>query len=271
MYVDQRILCVTALIGIGISGCSNLEARKVPNQCRAVEQDCDEGFRYYLNRPYLIVKAPVLISERKSLVLGGDLPNSAVIVTTEISRARADSGASSSPTLGTLTAPTEIALTGNLQIVYLPDLDEQYVIQSKNCLAKTNFALTFANGTELTQVDGDHDATTLTVELLSQIQNAISTASGVAQEEYKHSSTSTSTQDKATQNTAKALGQPATVDRTLYRKVERTSIKPGMYRLQKPWEMDDGSGLMPIGTGFLAKLGLPTTTDVYYEALTGDD
>ena len=50
----------------------------------------------------------------------------------------------------------------------------------------------------------------------------------------------------------------------LIRMVERVYIKPGVYRLNKPWEVKGPGCDMPTGLGLLAKLGLPTASDVYF-------
>ena len=75
--------------------------------------------------------------------------------------------------------PIAHTLVGKMQIIYLPDLDEQYVIKSKNWLAKSAFALTFNDDNSLQAVTGNHDATTVTVSLLQQVDKAISAAQGV--------------------------------------------------------------------------------------------
>ena len=80
------------------------------------------------------------------------------------------------------------ALTGDMAIVYLPDLDEQYAIKSCNIVAKSSIGLAFKNGSELVEVDGDHDSTTVAVSLLQQIQGAIGVAQSVEQARIQHNS-----------------------------------------------------------------------------------
>jgi hypothetical protein len=50
------------------AGCANLNVKKVPVGERASGTDKEKGFRYYLNRPYLVVKVPILIAEWSQLV-----------------------------------------------------------------------------------------------------------------------------------------------------------------------------------------------------------
>jgi hypothetical protein len=44
--------------------------------------------------------------------------------------------------------------------------------------------------------------------------------------------------------------------------IQRTYIKPGVYRLNKPWEVQGGPGVEPVGCGLLARLGLPTVVEI---------
>ena len=81
--------------------------------------------------------------------------------------------------------PADTVLTGAIQVIYLPDLDEQYVIKSKNLLAKSAFALAFRNGSELMEVDAEHDATTVTIALLSLVQQAIGSLRRSNRRRYK--------------------------------------------------------------------------------------
>jgi hypothetical protein len=170
--------------------------------------------------------------------------------------------------------PKDAVLTGDMEVVYLPDLDEQYVIRSKNFLAKSAFALTFANGSELTQVQGEHDATTVTIALLDLIQTAIGVASQVAQQQVGQKSSATSGQQAAGTTRSNAPGPEAKerlradqlVDPTaVYQMTERIYIRPGVYRLNKPWEITQPGCDPPTGFGLLAKIGLPHESDVYFE------
>jgi hypothetical protein len=61
-----RSITVAAALGsvaAGCFGCSNLVVKKVPVDDRIAGTDCQQGFRYYLNRPYLVVKKPILVCE----------------------------------------------------------------------------------------------------------------------------------------------------------------------------------------------------------------
>jgi hypothetical protein len=150
-------------------------------------------------------------------------------------------------------------------LIYLPDLDEQYVIKSHNALAKSNIGLAFKNGCELTQVEGDHDATTLAVSILQAIQSAIGTAQGVEQARIQQQARILQASPTTTGGLTAALdvaAAKANGEQPILQLIERTWIKPGVYRLNKPWEVVNGSDVEPTGCGLLAKLGLPTVVDV---------
>src|SRR5947209_7337016 len=73
MYTPAQRWSITtglalALFGACGAGCSNLSVKKVPISDRVAHEDHQKGFRYYLNRPYLTVKKPILIAETISLV-----------------------------------------------------------------------------------------------------------------------------------------------------------------------------------------------------------
>jgi hypothetical protein len=145
---------------------------------------------------------------------------------------------------------------GKFEIVFMPDLDEQYVVKSRNFLAKTAFRLTFKDGADLTHVGGDHDATTLAVEFLNTIDSAIQATQSIAEASAKGPA--------AGSQAAPSARAPHLVggdkNKQIWVLVETVSIKPGLYRLNKPWELQDG--YQPSGNGLLAQLGLPSVVDV---------
>jgi hypothetical protein len=412
-----RAAAVVALAVLGaLGGCANMDVKKVPLAKRAANADHEEGFRYYLNRPYVVVKKPILIAESRSLVKvePSEMPPYAVlkppgqwvaappdskdagrvadkvdpsgtpphavlesaagwaaappdstdagrmadagqvrltflsgpregqfvrladlkvenpgsgsfrpVSAAELQRfgaalgaapaaddqvaladasvtindasngiiAAAPAGAGAQNTAGpgedqgvgalqstsssaeqSLDQPTLAAvqhappLVGDIAVIYLPDLDEQYAIKSCNVFSKTAFGLAFRNGGELAEVQGEHDSTALPLAILQQIQTAIQTAQGVEQERIKQ-------EGKALQGAqggkgggaAQSVGEPAVQGgQMVWYLIERTWIKPGVYRLNKPWEME-GDQAQPLGCGLLAKLGLPTVVDVDFK------
>jgi hypothetical protein len=157
------------------------------------------------------------------------------------------------------------ALQGNIQIVFLPDMDEQYAVKSRNIVSKSEFTLKFQEGWALNDVYADHDSTPVPLELLNTIDQAIESAKSVALAQMK--------KDAAGGGGGPGSRQSGSTDRTvmvaedlpIYKLVQTTYIKPGLYRLNKPWET---GGPMPAGCGFLAKLGLQTVTTVELKQVT---
>lgn len=145
----------------------------------------------------------------------------------------------------------ELITNSEIQILYLPDLDEQYAIKSCNVFSKSAFRLDFSRGWRLDSVTAEQDSTPVALELLRTIDKAIDSARQLEE-------TALSQQQGAppTPGGAKAVYEDQT---QVYYLVETTWIKPGLYRLNKPWECD---GAAPTGCGFLAQLGLPTVVEV---------
>jgi hypothetical protein len=145
------------------------------------------------------------------------------------------------------------ALAGAIQVHYLPDFDEQYAVKSCNVLAKTAFRLRFTEGCYLGYAAGDHDTTTLAVALLNTIDAAIQAAKTVGVASIQRQGRILSQGDR---------GAALEVDGKLFLTlVERTYLKPGLYRLNKPWEMEEGCPA--AGPGLIAKLGLPVIVDLH--------
>src|SRR5581483_5642872 len=88
------------------------------------------------------------------------------------------------PNTASLTDPTkpdqgkgqELITNSEIQILYLPDLDEQYAIRSENVFSKTAFRLDFSRGWRLDSVAAEQDSTPVAIELLRTIDKAIDSA-----------------------------------------------------------------------------------------------
>lgn len=145
-------------------------------------------------------------------------------------------------------------LTGAIQIVFLPDMDEQYAIHSRNFVSKTSFTLKFRDGWGLSDVYGDHDSTPVALELFNVIDQAIDTAKTLALAQMKKDADGGG---KGFREEFSPQTFPAANEVNIYKLVQITYIKPGLYRLNKPWEAGEPK---PTGCGFLTKLGLETVT-----------
>jgi hypothetical protein len=355
--IKARGYCLAwAILGMASGGCANLDVRKVPVAERAAKCDREEGFRYYLNRPYVVVKNPILIAENRSLVRVdvmagtappqakdkkpvdksslGNVPADQVMVTflsgprsgdkvrladlkietpctgavrqmslAELQRIKtvlaADNGASveeedgngamattggsgnqtntgNTPGTNSTSGSAEVQeptlaavqhtppLTGDIAILYLPDLDEQYVIKSRNCLSKSAFGLAIRNGSELVEVQGEHDSTAVPLAIMTQIQSAIAAIAGTSKQASQQQATTTGGTGSGVTGAQAGLNVREQGGQLVWYFIERISIKPGVYRLNKPWECD-GNQCQPVGYGLLARIGLPTVVDVDFK------
>lgn len=140
----------------------------------------------------------------------------------------------------------------SLQVIFLPDFEQQMTVKSENILAKNKYSMEFLDGWQLASVDAHHDSTAIPVAILNTIQNAIGAAADVESNRQKLLRES----DPSGFEKSKQALQPQKVliTRSLY-------IEPGMYRLQKPSER---SGECVGGIGILEDLGVNVleTTEV---------
>jgi hypothetical protein len=334
MTLRRAVPWLLALL-LPLGGCANLVVKKVP----ANDPEKDEhvkGFRYYLGRPYVIVKEPIFVAEDITLfVAGRELPppptqgetlpppfteraarvNGRTGALEPVSeeewaalreRLRLDSGVqqatyrpapAAAPVVNVqVNSPADAALPGGtyldvdrasdksavaqsvrdtdpvkapdvptsdvrtvdldgkIQVVFLPDMEEQYAVHNINVMAKSDYRLAFKDGWQLQGVSGSFDSTTVAVELLKTIDAAINAAKSVALGGIGGGGGGgASSSEQGRLAALQRRGNP------LLERVTRTYVKPGMYRINKPWEMGEGC---EAGAGFLVKLGLKTVTTV---------
>lgn len=337
------------MLGVGcaaaLTGCAQMKVTKVDPQARACDRDEHvKGFRYYLSRPYVLVREKLTISTETALLV---FPASALkgesldsLLTTdarvvgqlnrsgatldrvsaaEWDRVRAQmaqsastvllsrtaaldatgrptgqplavtvpagagpvvattaaldegdgnaGGGASSPGGGKLPAqpaPTDdgfktVNLKGAIDVVFLPDFDEQYAVHNKNILSKSSYGMTFRDGWQLVGLNGDFDSTPVAIALLQTIDSAIDTAKTVATTGLDTAAKLAAARKKAEDLVSAAARDEngAVVQAYVVLEVRREKvIRPGLYRINKPWEMGEDAGL-PTGSGLLAKLGLP--------------
>jgi hypothetical protein len=319
-----RIAAVAAMSAI-LAACTEMQVTKITPASRACGTDTDvKGMRYYLSRPYVLVKRPILIKQRRELYLGH--PDGAGITSDDAAQSRSSSsalsyhnatdmriapgdmrtadqevsdaarsadgaptstGGGSAPPAGT-DAPTIVSsvsrgigsagipmspqpppekptgdhevpdLGGDIQIVFLPDLDEQYAVHGCNAFAKQAYGLRFEEGWKLTGVNVEQDSTPVPLEFLNLINKAIQSARNVAETAINPAakvSTPVPLSGLTDQSTPSIVARDPNAGMVLYERVTQTYLQPGLYRLSKPWETD---GIPAAGTGLLAQLGLPT-------------
>jgi hypothetical protein len=336
------IICAALL-----TGCADLQVRKIDPVQREHGLDTHvKGFRYYLSRPYVVVKNWVPVSEHVSLlVLKGDdakqlygrsvgtidhrriekldataatlrpvtdsewsalkagIAKGAVtpvayhrpaasppVVNTETnitlpatvpagetavrdvagyfdaSSSSNDSSRNAATGPGLLpdtNLPTTedttktVNLTGDIDVVFLPDLDEEYAVHNRNFLGQSTYALNFRDGWQLSSVNGEFDSTTVAIEVLNTIDSAVNAAKDIATAGIGGATPAAAKGAAATQ----AIDERMATDRNLViaEVVTQTYIKPGFYRVNKPWELEGERGEL-VGCGLLMKMGIETVT-----------
>lgn len=143
------------------------------------------------------------------------------------------------------------AVASAIQIVYLPDFEEQLAINHKNRLSSSKFALNFKNGTELSNVAGSFNSAEVPIKIAQTISTAIESAAAVA-------SKALTTLPVSLEGALEKREVRQNSDSPLVLVAKTTFIEPGIYRLQKQSEMNVDASK---GQGFLTELGLPMQTD----------
>ncbi|MCI0637992.1 MAG: hypothetical protein L0Y72_23540 [Gemmataceae bacterium] len=318
----ERLWIWTVLL-VGGAGCANIDVRKVPVDKRIADQDYKiRGFRYYLSRPYIVIKEKIplgAIEEEVRLVEvkageyllqsltsksnghfklykldGSERPNGVkvqpvqVVPKQETKTPKGTNGNKKSeeksekkklpvkpgdpevldpiilklggpkiperPGMTEITKPTlnggaaddaaDLALLKKrIQVVMLPDFEEQYAVQNRNFAAKGEYDLAFADGWQLDSVAGSWNSTEVPIKALVTLQGFITNfvklkkaALGV----------------KSLEVTPPTLGTRLFLTRSFY-------IEPGIYRLQKSWERVaavNGDTSSEHANGLLSELGL---------------
>jgi hypothetical protein len=330
--------CLAAVLIVALAGCSNLTVKKVPVAKRIAGHDHVDGFRYYLSRPYVVVKKPIEVATTRSLVVVASAPQPTsahvtylngpkrgqtvalaelsvtspgspdvrrltdsevaalrkTLVDPDVQRTHGTTPptaptmptASTDPNVDTasnnqnraggtlgdpdsgnlpipaITEPSKtnprksVTLSGDIDVVFMPDLDEQYAIRSRNFLAKNAFNLTFQNGWQLNDVAANHDSTTVAIAFLNTVDQAVNAAKSLATLNLGALAPFGPLSGALDQETLP--GDARTL--SYFYLEETTYLKPGVYRLNKPWEMEGPP--QAVGCGLLAKLGLTTVTQV---------
>jgi hypothetical protein len=157
-----------------------------------------------------------------------------------------------------------VDLKGSIKVVFLPDMDEQYAVHNTSFLGKIAYRLAFKDGWQLQGVSADTDNTAVAIALLKAVQTGIDTAKKVAMKRNALAQALKKPAEPAAGNNKAAMLKDGKDDSLRIMEVATcTYLKPGLYRINKPWEMDGGIACDQDG-GFLQKLGLETyvTTEV---------
>ena len=138
-----------------------------------------------------------------------------------------------------------------IQVVFLPDFEEQYAIRNKNFLAKTQYKYNFAHGTQLDTMAGTYSSVDVPVKILDTIGNLITAAGALSAQRISN---------PPAKAAAAGLGTGAADILPQFYIKRQDFIEPGFYRLQKSWEQaraaSQGQVAPEIAMGLFSDMGL---------------
>jgi len=309
-----RIQAAMALIALAqLLGCANVKVHKVSVEDRAAGADRHvKGFRYYLNRPYIVVServpvstqyVPAVLTRANGAPQGATpflmtlLPDSngehrvynlegqripeadwrCLRVLKETAKVEAIKNTAGSVVISKDAAATietpkaeSADATAAIQVAFLPDFEEQYVIRNKNFLAKTKYQYDFRNGMQLAGFAGSYNATDVPVKILETVGNLVTAAGKVAETALGQPIPGVGIEKFTVGDDGRVTRDP------FFIKIER-AIEPGFYQVQKSWERARATPEMPLDEvcGLFSSVGLDLveTTSVLtreqYEKETG--
>lgn len=299
--MERNSIILTCGIILLLSGCARMKVTKVSQGDLSGHSDDEvSGFRYYLSRPYVHVKKPIYVRQWTELYYASDngepisVPCSGEIrgwTETELQR---DTGAMAAASVSEMETIRELlqtaestatpgspgppetdgkveepsgsqnvtAISDEIEIVFLPDLDEQYAVHGQNCMSKQDYKLKFQDGWMLTGVGSNADSTPVAIEILNVVNTAIESARNVGMVRADKTAKLSPPTVTAGLENVEARGGENSSSVILYERISRSYIRPGLYRINKPWETN---GEMAAGCGLIAQLGLPVTTECVVE------
>jgi len=146
---------------------------------------------------------------------------------------------------------------GAIRILFLPDMEEQYAVHHHNFASNSQYKMSFQDGWMLRGVDGEFDSTDVVEDIFKTIDAAVNSAKTLGVTRLG-GTPGEAAADLIAVDAAKMTGKDG-VERLVFQVTRTTFIKPGMYRINKPWECDS---VPPVGLGLLQQLGLPVDTTV---------
>jgi hypothetical protein len=146
------------------------------------------------------------------------------------------------------------------QVFHLPDFEEQMRVKHKNCLAYSKIDLHFADGWQLQEAGGSFDSTEVAARVLQSLSSAISASTEVQAAALKKLPATPA----GGPSSADILGNAKERDEVVVLVKESQYIVPGIYRLQKSWEMANGAN---GPRGMLTNLGLPVQNETTFHII----
>jgi hypothetical protein len=149
-----------------------------------------------------------------------------------------------------------------IQVVMLPDFEEQMAIRDRNFAAKSAYDLHFTDGWQLDSVNGAWNSTELPVRILQSIGKVIRVAEALQLQALQAPAASFAAPTAHAQNFA---GRPIIVNIT-----RRYYLEPGIYRVQKSWEKHPAEcTTVGAAAGLLTDLGLEVRQAVQIDLAPG--
>jgi hypothetical protein len=153
------------------------------------------------------------------------------------------------------------AAADHIQVIFLPDFEEQLAIRHANFAAYSKYEMHFNDGWALDGYSGNFNATQVPVAILQTIQHILGAVSDLE---------SAMIQGRPA---AKKLGgaadvaasEKAAADEVWFYLQKVMQIEPGVYRVQKSWERvapPRGAIEPAAASGLLADLGLPVVETI---------
>jgi hypothetical protein len=138
-----------------------------------------------------------------------------------------------------------------LQVIMLPDFEEQMAVQNRTFVAKSKYDLHFIDGWQLDSVNGTWNATELPIRILQSITKTIKAAEAL-QLQAMETAAKVRAKGPRAEERANVELEPVLVTLTRHYYLE-----PGVYRVQKSWERQPcDAPTVGLTAGLLTDMGL---------------
>lgn len=151
------------------------------------------------------------------------------------------------------------ASADHIQVIFLPDFEEQLAISHRNFAAYNKYELHFNDGWQLDGYSANFNATQVPVAILQTIQNIIGAVTSFESAAIK-AQPAPAPKGAPDQAFDVAIKTAPTTNEFWFTMKKITQIDPGIYRVQKSWEkvtVPDSSIAPSVASGLLSDLGVP--------------
>ena len=181
--------------------------------------------------------------------------------------AKGKSAIPAEPRFGPAPPPASGGASGDdipgLQVVMLPDFEEQMAVRNKTIAAKSAYDLHFTDGWQLESVNGAWNSTEVPIRLLQSITKVIKAAEALQLQAIGTAPKGPSPPPFTGKSNIWNLPAKVFVTRTYY-------LEPGIYRIQKSWERQPSEvNSVAAAAGLLSDLGLEIGQNVEINLANG--